>query len=53
MKVIPKINEAWHAKYEALLPSMPEHALVYLADEEKHGIGFPTGIDKIVAEALS
>lgn len=43
----------WHAKYEAWIPESPNHALVYLADEEKHGISFPRGIDEVVAEALS
>jgi hypothetical protein len=31
----------WHAKYEAWIPNQPEHALVYMADEEEHGLGFP------------
>lgn len=42
----------WLAKYEALIPSYPEHALVYMADERKHGLGFPTGIDALVNEAV-
>lgn len=42
----------WHAKYETWIPDTPEHALVYLADEEEHGIGFPTGIDEVVRKAL-
>jgi hypothetical protein len=42
----------WHAKYKAWIPGTPEHALVYLADEEKHGIGFPSGIDDVVRKAL-
>jgi hypothetical protein len=40
----------WHAKYEAWIPDHPEHALVYLDDEKRHGLGFPTGIDDVVAE---
>jgi hypothetical protein len=32
----------WHAKYESWIPNHPEHALVYLADENEHGLGFPT-----------
>ncbi len=32
---------SWHAKFETWIPNKPSHALVYLADEEKHGIGFP------------
>jgi len=31
----------WHAKYESWIPNHPEHALVYLADENEHGLGFP------------
>ena len=27
----------WLAKYEAWIPGHPDHALVYLADEEEHG----------------
>jgi hypothetical protein len=30
----------------------PEHALVYLADEKKHGPGFPEGLDESVSEAV-
>jgi hypothetical protein len=43
----------WHAKYETWIPETPEHALVYLADEEKHGVGFPSGIDEIVRKTLA
>ncbi len=43
----------WHAKYETWIPDVPEHALVYLADEEEHGIGFPSGIDEVVRKALA
>jgi hypothetical protein len=42
----------WHAKYEAWIPDNPEHALVYMADEEGHGVGFPSGIDEVVRKAL-
>jgi hypothetical protein len=42
----------WQAKYEAWIPEHPEHALVYLADEEKHGPGFPSNIHKIITELL-
>jgi hypothetical protein len=42
----------WKAKYETWIPDHPEHALVYLADEQDHGVGFPTGIDSVVAKAL-
>jgi hypothetical protein len=39
----------WQAKYEAWIPEHPEHALVYLDDEKAHGLGFPNGIDEVVA----
>lgn len=42
----------WHAKYEYWIPDEPRHALVYLADEEDHGIGFPTRIDQTIQDAL-
>ena len=40
----------WHAKYEFWVPDHPERTLVYLADEERHGVGFPTGIEDLVME---
>lgn len=43
----------WNAKYETWIPDTPEHALVYLADEEEHGIGFPSGIDEAVRKVLA
>jgi hypothetical protein len=43
----------WHAKYEAWIPEHPEHALVYLDDEARHGVGFPIGLDDLVAELAS
>ena len=39
----------WHAKYETWIIDHPEHALVYMADEERHGPGFPAGLDNLVA----
>lgn len=42
----------WHAKYEAWIPEHPQHALLYLADEENHGIGFPPHLDEIVEKLL-
>jgi hypothetical protein len=42
----------WLAKYEAWLPDQPEHALVYLEDEERHGVGFPRGLDEAVADLV-
>lgn len=40
----------WRAKYDLWIPSRPEHALVYLADEAEHGLGFPSGIEALVAD---
>lgn len=42
----------WVAKYEAWIPEHPEHALVFLADEEKHGVGFPKNGTTILAGLL-
>ncbi len=42
----------WRAKYEAWIPQHVEHALVYLADEKKHGPGFPKGIEELVIRVL-
>jgi len=41
----------WLAKYEAWIPEFKAHALVYLADEKKHGVGFPSGIDELIPPA--
>lgn len=41
----------WHAKYEYWMPDT-RHALVYLADEEDHGVPFPYGIEGVVEEVL-
>lgn len=42
----------WLAKYEAWLPKHPQHALVYLEDEQRHGVGFPSGLDEAVADLV-
>jgi hypothetical protein len=42
----------WHAKYEAWIPNTPRHALLYLADEDAHGLRFPTEIDQVVQKML-
>ncbi len=42
----------WLAKYEAWLPNHSEHALVYLEDEKRHGVGFPSGLDETVADLV-
>ncbi|HEV3478014.1 MAG TPA: hypothetical protein VG144_01040 [Gaiellaceae bacterium] len=43
----------WLAKYETWIPGRPQHALVYLADEAAHGLGFPTGIEDTLAQILT
>jgi hypothetical protein len=42
----------WEAKYKVWIPDNPEHALVYLNDENRHGLGFPPGTDQVVETAL-
>jgi hypothetical protein len=42
----------WIAKYEAWIPNQPANALVFLADEEKHGVGFPKNGSAILAKLL-
>lgn len=42
----------WLAKYAAWIPDAPAHALVYLADEEGHGVRFPTGIEDTIEQTL-
>lgn len=43
----------WLAKYEDWIPGNPQNALVYMADEEMHGIGFPKGIEKLISGILT
>ena len=43
----------WECKYNAWIPNHPKHALVYLADEESHGIGFPAGFDELIENVMS
>jgi hypothetical protein len=43
----------WLAKYEGWIPNRLDHALVYLADEEKHGAGFPVGIEDALEAVLA
>ena len=43
----------WECKYNAWIPNHPEHALVYLADEERHGIIFPPGFDQLIDDVMS
>lgn len=42
----------WLAKYEIWIPDKPQHALVYMVDEQRHGIEFPWTIDKLVSSIL-
>jgi hypothetical protein len=42
----------WLAKYERWIPGRPDHALVYLDDEQEHGLGFPTGLDEALETVL-
>ena len=42
----------WQAKYKAWIPDHPERAIVYLADEERHGVGFPKGGVELVSNLL-
>jgi hypothetical protein len=43
----------WRAKYQRWIPDQPDHALVYLDDEESHGLGFPQGLDVAVEAVLA
>ena len=42
----------WLAKYSAWIPDAPSNALVYLNDEEAHGVRFPTGIEDTIRAVL-
>ena len=42
----------WLAKYQGWMPDHPEHALVYLDDEKKHGVKFPDRLDATVRELI-
>lgn len=43
----------WLVKFHSIFESDRKHALVYLADEKRHGLGFPTGIEAVLQEVLS
>ena len=43
----------WFDKYEAVIPDNERRSLVYLADEKKHGIGFPSRIESSVTSVLN
>ena len=42
----------WHAKYAVWLPDRPTHALVYLDDEKKQGLGFPKRVEADVQAVI-
>ena len=42
----------WLAKYRIWIPDHPEHALVYMADEDRHGTAFPHGIEAKIRDLL-
>jgi hypothetical protein len=42
----------WLAKYAAWIPETPSHALVYLGDEEGHGVPFPKHIENTIEVVL-
>jgi hypothetical protein len=43
----------WLAKYEVWIPDRLDHALVYLDDEEEHGLRFPPGLDEAVDAVIN
>jgi len=45
--------DGWLDKYNAMVPQNPTVALVYMADEKKHGLGFPRDLDAALEAALS
>ena len=40
----------WRAKYDFWIPDRPERAIVYMADERQHEMGFPVGIEDLIAK---
>jgi len=42
----------WLAKYATWIPDIPAHALVYLGDEEAHGVPFPKNIEDTIRVVL-
>ncbi len=42
----------WQSKYAIWIPGNPAHALVYLADEKRHGVVFPQGIETLIGKVL-
>ena len=55
VRYLPKLEQhllLWNAKYDAWIPEHPEHCLVYLVDEERHGLEFPPNGTRLVATLL-
>jgi hypothetical protein len=42
----------WRDKYTVWMKN-EKHCVVYLDDEERHGVSFPKGIEDLVDEALA
>jgi hypothetical protein len=60
LKILELHLNQWHDKYDAMIPdsegkkpSNKKHSLVYLADEKKHGPGFPKGIKQLVQNVIA
>jgi len=59
VKLAAKLNHLeshlllWQATYHSWIPNQERHALVYMADEEHHGVGFPRGLDALVDEVVA
>jgi hypothetical protein len=43
----------WHDKYDAWIPNDPKRSLVYLADEQTHGAGFPPGLEQALKDVIA
>lgn len=53
LKILKLHLNQWHDKYDAWIPGDPRRSLVYLADEEAHGVGFPPGLEDAVKNVLA
>lgn len=43
----------WLDKYAAIIPSDERRCLVYLADEKKHGVGFPKRVESTLEQVIT
>lgn len=43
----------WRCKYDAWIPAHPKHPLLYMADKARHGIGYPSGLDKLIQDVMT